>query len=88
MSNLIKEIQARHESSVKQDTEFDDPKDWVIELLETYNECRKDRGDLLEVIETTIKSRDLCHRIAGCDQFNCKLDGEECPEALIDGEAR
>jgi len=58
---------------------------YECDAIELILALHKDRGDLLAVIKTTIKSRNLCHRIAGCDQFNCKLDGEECPEALLNG---
>ena len=47
-------------------------------------EAHKARGELLDALKETKRSRDLCHRIAGCDQFNCCLDGNKCPEAILD----
>jgi len=97
MNNLIQEIQARHESSVKQDTEFDDelefddPKDWVIELLEAYNECRKDRGDLLAVIKAVgglvgeWRENALKENISGPTATRKRADELE---ALLDGGAQ
>ena len=38
----------------------------------------------LDALKEAKRGRDLCHRIAGCDQFNCCLDGCECPESILD----